>query len=192
MANAYRALGQDDDALAGYDHYLRVDPKNAWVHYQAGEIHLDRGALERASEYFQQALAIVLAESQGDADGALAAYRREFEQHDDACKAVFNAARLLQQRRSPEARALFERAVAINERFAEGHFYLAQARLAAGETDGAVASARAGLEIDRTSSSAPLGHFVLADVAMRQGRLEEAARELEAGTALEQRTRLRR
>ena len=238
MANAYRALGRDDDALAGYEHYLRVDPKNAWVHYQAGEIHLDRGALERASEYFQQALAIdpkvaaarvalgamaitrgdpataergiraalvsnpevrlahfnlgVLAESQGDADGALAAYRREFEQHDDAYKAVFNAARLLQQRRSPEARALFERAVAINERFAEGHFYLAQARLAAGETDGAVASARAGLKIDRTSSSAPLGHFVLADVAMRQGRLDEAAREFEAGTALEQRTRLRR
>lgn len=238
MANAYRALGKDDDALAGYEHYLRVDPKNAWVHYQAGEIHLDRGALDRASEYFRQALAIdpkvaaarvalgamaitrgdpataereiraaleiapdvrlahfnlgVLAESNGDLDGALAAYRREFEQHEDAYKAVFNAARLLQQRRSPEARALFERTVAINGRFAEGHFYLAQARLAAGETDGAVAAARAGLEIDRTSSSAPLGHFVLADVAMRQGRLDDAAREFEAGTALEQRTRLRR
>lgn len=235
MANAYRALGRDAEALAGYEHYLRVDPKNAWVQYQAGEIHLDRGDADRASEYFRQALAIdpkvaparvalgavaimrgdaataereiraalevvpdvrlahfnlgVLAESRGDLDGALAAYRREFELHDDAYKAVFNAARLLQQRGSPEARTLFERAVAINARFAEGHFYLAQAKLAAGDVPGAVTSARAGLAIDGRSPAAPLGHFVLADAAMRQGRLDEAARELEAGKALERRAR---
>ena len=101
---------------------------------------------------------------------------------------MFNAARLLQQRRSPEALGLFERAVAINARFAEGHFYLAQAKLAAGDAAGAAASARAGLALDTRSATAPLGHFVLAEVAMREGRLDDAARELDAGKALEQRT----
>ncbi|MBA3640071.1 MAG: tetratricopeptide repeat protein, partial [Acidobacteria bacterium] len=31
MANAYRRLGQDDAALAGYEHYVTIDPKNAYV-----------------------------------------------------------------------------------------------------------------------------------------------------------------
>ena len=43
MANAYRKLGEDDAALAGYEHYLTIDPKNAHVRYQIGEIYLDRG-----------------------------------------------------------------------------------------------------------------------------------------------------
>ena len=58
MANAYRELGQEDEALAGYEHYLRLDPNNAWVHYQAGEIHLDQGRVDRAEGLFRQALAI--------------------------------------------------------------------------------------------------------------------------------------
>jgi arylsulfatase A-like enzyme/Tfp pilus assembly protein PilF len=130
----------------------------------------------------------VLAETRGDVDAALAAYRKEFELHDDAYKAMFNAARLLQQRGAgADALALFERAVTVNARFAEGHFYLAQARLAAGDLDGAATAARAGLTLDRASSTAPLGHFVLADVAMRQGRMAEAAKEFEHGKALERR-----
>jgi tetratricopeptide (TPR) repeat protein len=101
---------------------------------------------------------------------------------------MFNAARLLQQRGAgADALALFERAVTVNARFAEGHFYLAQARLAAGDLDGAATAARAGLTLDRASSTAPLGHFVLADVAMRQGRMAEAAKEFEHGKALERR-----
>jgi arylsulfatase A-like enzyme/Tfp pilus assembly protein PilF len=234
MANAYRALGRDAEALAGYEHYLRVDPKNAWVHYQAGEIHLDGGNVDRAAAYFRQSLALdetvaparvalgvvaftrgdattadreirqalatrpdvrlahynlgVIAEARGDMAAAEAAYRRELELHADAYKAVFNLARILQQRGDAAAALpLFERAVVINQRFAEGHLYLAQARLAAGHTAGAAEAARTGLELAPASDTAPLGHFVLADVAMRAGRLDEAERELERGRALEQR-----
>jgi tetratricopeptide (TPR) repeat protein len=43
MANAYRRLGRDDAALAGYERYIQIDPKNAYVRYQIGEIYLDRG-----------------------------------------------------------------------------------------------------------------------------------------------------
>ena len=55
MANAYRQLGRDDAALAGYEHYLTIDPKNAHVRYQMGEIYLDRGDMARAEQNFQQA-----------------------------------------------------------------------------------------------------------------------------------------
>ena len=77
--------------------------------------------------------------------------------------------------------------MAVNARFAEGHFYLAQARLVGGDLDGAASAARAGLAIDARSATAPLGHFVLADVAMQAGQLDEAARQLERGKALEAR-----
>lgn len=195
--------GARERAAEYFQQALAIDPKVAAARVALGAMAITRGDPATAEREIRAALATnpevrlahfnlgVLAESQGDADGALAAYRREFAQHDDAYKAVFNAARILLQRKSPEARALLERAVSLNARFAEGHFYLARARLAGGDLAGAATSARAGLAIDRTSSSAPLGHFVLADVAMRQGRLDDAAREFESGTALERRTRLR-
>lgn len=192
--------GATDRASEYFRQALAIDPKVASARVALGVVALNRGDSVAAERDLRAALEIspdvrlahfnlgVIAEGRGDVDAALAAYRQEFARHDDAYKAIFNAARLLQQRRSPEARALFERAVTINSRFAEGHFYLAQARLAAGDAAGAAAAARAGLALDRTSATAPLGHFVLAEVAMREGRLDDAARELDAGKALEQRT----
>lgn len=191
--------GATDRASEYFRQALAIDPKVASARVALGVVALNRGDTAAAERDLRAALEVsadvrlahfnlgVIAEGRGDADAALAAYREEFARHDDAYKAIFNAARLLQQRRSPEARALFERAVTINTRFAEGHFYLAQAKLAAGDAAGAAASARAGLALDRTSATAPLGHFVLAEVAMREGRLDDAARELDAGKALEQR-----
>jgi len=190
--------GALDRASVYFQQALAIDPKVAAARVALGAVALTQGDAATAEREIRAALDItpdvrlahfnlgVLAEGKGDIDGALAAYRQEFTRHDDAYKAMFNAARLLQQRRNPEALALFERAVASNARFAEGHFYLAQAKLAAGDVDGAAQSARAGLALDRASATAPLGHFVLADVLMRAGRLDEAARELDAGKALEQ------
>lgn len=192
--------GEFDRASGYFRQALDIDPKVASARVALGVVALNRGDAATAERELRAALDVapdvrlahfnlgVIAESRGDADAALAAYREEIARHDDAYKAVFNAARLLQQRRSPEALGLFERAVAINARFAEGHFYLAQAKLAAGDAAGAAASARAGLALDTRSATAPLGHFVLAEVAMREGRLDDAARELDAGKALEQRT----
>lgn len=196
--------GAADRAAEYFRQALAIDPKVASARVALGAIALTAGDAATAEREIRAALDItpdvrlahfnlgVLAEGKGDVDGALAAYRQEFARHDDAYKAMFNAARLLQQRRNPEARTLFERAVAVNARFAEGHFYLAQAQLAAGEVEAAAVSARAGLALDRGSATAPLGHFVLAEVAMRQGRLDEAARELDAGKAIEQRLAPRR
>jgi len=56
IAAAYRRLGDDDAALAGFEHYLTIDPKDAYVRYQMGEIWLDRGNLDRAEQLFHEAL----------------------------------------------------------------------------------------------------------------------------------------
>jgi arylsulfatase A-like enzyme/tetratricopeptide (TPR) repeat protein len=56
IAAAYRRLGDDDAALAGFEHYLRIDPKDAYVRYQMGEIWLDRGDLDRAEQLFRESL----------------------------------------------------------------------------------------------------------------------------------------
>lgn len=58
MAGAYRNLGDDDAALAGFERYLTIDPKDPYVRYQMGEIYLDRGDLDRAEQEFRRALEI--------------------------------------------------------------------------------------------------------------------------------------
>lgn len=234
MANSYRALGQDEAALAGYEHYLRVDPKNAWVHYQAGEVCLDRNDLQAAEAHFNQAIAIdpkvaaarnalgtmafrrgdvsgaekliraalvdkpdvrlahfnlgLIAEAVGDSAKAAQEYTRELELHDTAYRAAFNLARLHQrENRHGEALTYFERAVAINPRFGEGHFYLAKAQLDTGRLESALASARKGLEINRQGRVAAMGYFVIADVFARQGKMAAAERAFSQGRAVESR-----
>jgi arylsulfatase A-like enzyme/Tfp pilus assembly protein PilF len=184
---------------------LAIDPKVAPARVALGAVAITRGDVAAAEREIQAALAArpdvrlahfnlgVLAESRGDRAAALAAYRQELALHDDAYRAMFNAARLLQQQGDVAgARQLLERAVAVNDRFAEGFFYLAQARLAGGDAAGAARAAREGLALDGRSATAPLGHFVLADVAMRAGRMDEASREFERGKALETQAGARR
>lgn len=192
--------GESDRAERYFADALAIDPKVAPARVALGVLAFRRGDAATADREIRAALAArpdvrlahfnlgILAEARGDTEAALASYREEYTQHDDAYKAIFNAARLLQQRGDTAgALPLLERAVSINARFAEGQFYLAQARLAAGQIDQAADAARAGLALvgRRPDATAPLGHFVLADVAMRRGRLEEAAAELARGQALE-------
>jgi len=115
MANAYRALGRDDEALAGYEHYLRVDPKNAWVQYQAGEIHLDKGDTDRAAGYFRDALAIdgkvasarvalgAIAITRGDAAAAEREIRAALDAAPEVRLAHFNLGVLAEARGDTEA-----------------------------------------------------------------------------------------
>ena len=236
MANSYRAIGNDQAAMAGYQQYLRVDPKNAYVHYQMGEIDLDRGDRASAERRFRDALAIdakvapahvalgvmafnrgelpaaereikkalelkpdarlahfnlaLIAETRTDWQTAESEYRRELQLHPDAYKAAFNLSRLYERigNRSAEIGALQE-SIAANDAFAEGYLYLARASLDGGDLDQAAAMARKGLDLDPRSAQAPLGHYVLADVFSKRGRMADAQRELSAGRALETRAR---
>ena len=150
MANAYRALGQDEAAQAGYEHYLRVDPKNAWVHYQLGEICLDRNDLACADARFARALEIdpKVAPAR-NALGALAFRRGDLvsaEQHIRAALAD-----------KPDVRL--------------AHFNLALIAEAAGDTAAASREYARELELHDTAFRAA---FNLARLHQREGRHVEA------------------
>jgi arylsulfatase A-like enzyme/Tfp pilus assembly protein PilF len=235
MANAYRRLGRDDAALAGYEHYLTLDPKNAHVHYQIGEIYLDRDDIPRAERSFRRALDIdkrvaparnalgaiavkrgdlatgeretraaiaikatvrlahfnlgVIAEERGELASAEAEYKTEIELYPDGYRAAFNLSRIYErQNRINEQIARLKQSITANPLFAEGHFYLAKAYLDTGTNlPEAMSLARKGLEIDSRSPVAPLGHFVMAGVLLKQGQPAAAAAELARGNALEAR-----
>jgi arylsulfatase A-like enzyme/tetratricopeptide (TPR) repeat protein len=120
-------------------------------------------------------------EGQGQIDKAIAAYQAELSTNPKAYRAAFNAAKLMQQSGRPkDALALFRNVVEIDPTFGVGQLYLAKALLDAGDLDGAERWARAGLTNKPEPRMAPLGHYVLADVYERQGRVADARREVEA------------
>lgn len=110
MAMAYRHLGEDRAALAGFEHYLTIDPKNAYVRYQMGEILLDRGDPQGAEQQFRAALAIddkvapaknalgALAFERGDLPEAERLIREAIALRDDVRLARYNLALVAEAR----------------------------------------------------------------------------------------------
>jgi predicted negative regulator of RcsB-dependent stress response len=68
--------------------------------------------------------------------------------------------------------------------FAIGRLYLAKVLLDTGDLPGAEREAKAGLSLSPDPELAPLGHYVLADVYNRQGRVAEARSQQRAGDRL--------
>jgi tetratricopeptide (TPR) repeat protein len=103
-------MGQDDAALAGYEHYLTIDPKNAHVRYQMGEIFLAKGDNAKAEENFKLAIAInpreapalnalgVFAFQRGDLAGAERQIRAALEAKSTVRLAHFNLALIAEER----------------------------------------------------------------------------------------------
>ena len=48
MANVYRTIGKDDEALVGYRRLLELDPRNAQAHQAVAQVLVDHGKLEEA------------------------------------------------------------------------------------------------------------------------------------------------
>ena len=129
----------------------------------------------------------LLAEERGDGREAVRLYQRELELHPQSFKAEFNLGLLLGALgdRPGEAAAL-ERAIEINREFAQGHFFLAKTFLDSNRRlDRAMELARRGLELNPAPDLAPMGHFLLADIYSRLGRVREAESELATARALQ-------
>jgi tetratricopeptide (TPR) repeat protein len=127
-------------------------------------------------------------EEQQQPDRAIAAYEAELRHNARAYRAAFNLAKLLQRvGKKREAVERFRMAVELEPAFATGQLYLAKALLDVGDLAGAEAWAKKGLLGQPDRQMAPLGHYVLADVYNRQGRLAEAEREVARARRLQQR-----
>jgi tetratricopeptide (TPR) repeat protein len=113
-------------------------------------------------------------------------YREELEQFADNGRARFNLAQLARQRGDQAAFLAELRASTVKApEFGPAFFFLAREELRAGRLDAAADLARKGLDVDRRSRVAPLGHYVLADVYNRQGKPKEAAEEVAKARRIE-------
>jgi arylsulfatase A-like enzyme/tetratricopeptide (TPR) repeat protein len=125
-------------------------------------------------------------EERGEKSQAIEEYKAEVQAHPTEYRANFNLAKLLLgEGRGEDAVSRFEAAVSSNPDFGTGFLYLAKAQLDQGDLEGATASARRGLAAHPETGVAPLGHYVLADVFTRQGRGQDAAREVALARRLE-------
>jgi arylsulfatase A-like enzyme/Tfp pilus assembly protein PilF len=181
---------------------LQVEPKMAAARNALGVVALNTGDLTGAEREIRGALEMkpdvrlahfnlaLLAEKRGDVVTAQAEYHKELELHPANFKAAFNLGKLYEaQHRPADQEAAFRQAIAINADFGEGYFYLAKLLLDEGQRlDEAVTLAKKGLAVAPTSTYAPLGHYVLADLYSRMGRRAEAAAEAQKGRALERRS----
>jgi arylsulfatase A-like enzyme/Flp pilus assembly protein TadD len=162
-----------------------------------GECYLDQKRLDEAEKALLEAVAKrptletahfnlgLVYEERGERDKAIAAYEKELAAHAKAYRAAFNLAKLLQVTGRPrEAMERFQQVAALAPDFAIGRLYLAKVLLDTNDLPGAEREAKAGLALTPEASMAPLGHYVLADVYNRQGRVAEARSQQRAGDRL--------
>jgi len=195
IAAAYRRLGDDDAALAGFEHYLTIDPKDAYVRYQMGEIWLDRGELDRAEKLFREALEMdshvaaaknalgAIAFQRGDIEGARRLVTEALALRSDVRLAHYNLA-LIAEKRGDVATAEREylEELEIHPEAYKAAFNLSRIYAQTGERS---------LEIDALTQALDGnpqfadGHFFLARAYVGAGsNLDEAARLARKGLEL--------
>ena len=190
-----------DKAIVHFEAAISIDPEHSsMAHNLLGAALLDQKNLVRAEESLLKALELrpripdahynlgLLYEEKGDLNRAMEEYKKEIEIHPGAHPAHFNLALLYGKMGllREQVRELRE-AIQAEPGFARAYLFLAKAYLDLNENfEEAVGLAKKGLELEPEAESAPLGHYVLADIYNRLGRWAEYSAELEKGRALEQ------
>jgi choline-sulfatase len=127
MANAYRALGRDQEAMVGYRRFMELDPKNAQIRFEAAQILIDNGKLQDAEAELRHALALepklaaarnalgVVALRRGDAAAAERDIRAAIAEKPDVRLAHYNLALLAEQQGDlPRAIAEYSREIELH------------------------------------------------------------------------------
>jgi len=201
VGEIYMDRGDIAKAEVNFKEALAIDRHVVAARNALGAIAFQRGDVTTAEREIRASLEAkpdlrlahynlaLIAEQRGDTATAEAEYKKELEMHEHSFKAAFNLGRLYERTGNTNARlAALKQSIEANPTFAEGHFYLAQAYLETGtHLPEAITLARKGLELAPDSAVAPLGHFVIAGVLLKQGQEAAAAAELAKGRALESR-----
>ena len=198
LATLYVDLGRLEEAKKSFGEALAVNPKQAAALNGLGAIAFQVGDLPNAEALVRQALELEprlrtgaynlarIREARGDAAGAETLYRHELLTYPDNGRARFNLAQLRRARGDRQGYlGELGACVAKAPEFGACYFYLAREELDAGRLDGAADLAKRGLAAQPRSDTAPLGHFVLADVYSRRGQAAQAAEEADKGRKLE-------
>ncbi len=198
LATLYLDLGKETDARKTFEEALKHNPKMGAAYNSLAALAFERGEMAEAERLVCKGLELEddvrssrfnlgrILEARGDLAGAEKLYREELARFADNGRARFNLAQIARQRGDragflAELRESTEKAPDFGPAF----FFLAREELEAGRLDAAAELARKGLEVDKGSKVAPLGHYVLADVYNRQGKRAEARDEVTKARRIE-------
>jgi Flp pilus assembly protein TadD len=198
LATLYLDMGRLGEAKSSFSEALAANPKQAAALNGLGAIAFQAGDLQKAETLVRQALALEprlrtgrynlarIREARGDAASAEGLYRDELQTYADNGRARFNLAQLRRARGDrPGYLAELDDCVKQASEFGACYFFLAREELDAGRLDPAADLAARGLEAQPRSDTAPLGHFVLADVYSRRGQARKAEQEAAKGRKLQ-------
>ncbi|MGE5244343.1 MAG: sulfatase-like hydrolase/transferase [Betaproteobacteria bacterium] len=186
MANAYRALGKDEEAMVGYRRFMQLDPKNAQIRYEAAQILLDNGQLDEAQKQLERALELeptlaaarnalgVVALKHGDTATAEKDIAEAIAAKPDVRLAHFNLALLAEQRGDLQrAVAEYQKEIELHPSSYKAEFNLGQLYGRIGDPDGQMAAYRKAIDMNPDFAE---GHLYLAKAYLDAGRnLDEAA-----------------
>jgi arylsulfatase A-like enzyme/Tfp pilus assembly protein PilF len=201
LGEVYLETKDLDKAIAHFEQAIEIDPEHSSMAYNnLGAALLDKKELEKSEQALFKAIELrpripdahynlgLLYEEKGDPKRAMEEYKKEIEIHPGAHPAHFNLALLYGKMGllREEVQELQE-AIKAEKSFARAYLFLAKAYLDLNENfDQAIELAKKGLALEPEAESAPLGHYVLADIYNRLGRWADYSAELERGRALEQ------
>ncbi|HEY7289833.1 MAG TPA: sulfatase-like hydrolase/transferase [Vicinamibacterales bacterium] len=185
MANAYRALGKDEEAMLGYRRFMELDPKNAQIRYEAAQILIDDGKLAEAAVELKQALTLepklaaarnalgVLALKHGDVDGAEREIRAAIGLKEDVRLAHFNLALLAEERHDyPLAVSEYREEITRHPNSYKAAYNLGLLYGRIGDRDGQIQAYKQAIDMN---PSFPEGHLFLAKAYLDSGQhLDEA------------------
>jgi choline-sulfatase len=195
MANAYRALGRDEEAMIGYRRFMELDPKNAQIRYETAQILLDNGKLDEAQVELTHALTLepklaaarnalgVLALRRGDLAGAEREIRSAIAEKPDVRLAHYNLALLAEQQGDfQRAIAEYTQEIELHDNSYKAAFNLGRVYEHVGDRRGQIESFRKAIEMNPSFAE---GHLYLAKAYLDQEQnLDEAVRLARKGIEL--------
>ena len=195
MANAYRQLGRDEEALVGYRRFMELDPRNAQIRYEAAQILIDRGDFAEARAELQEALKLqpsmaaarnalgIVALKTGDVPGAEKEIRSAIGLKSDVRLAHFNLALLAEQRGDLSAAIdEYKREIQLYPASYKAEFNLGRLYEQVGDVPAQLDAYKKAIEMNPNFAE---GHLFLAKLYLDLGqKLDEAVRLAQKGLEL--------
>jgi tetratricopeptide (TPR) repeat protein len=172
MANAYRRLGRDDEALVGYRRFLELDPRNPQVRYQVAQILIDReqyadarrellAALDQEPKLAAARNALgVIAINEGNLSAAEQEIREAIRQRADVRLAHFNLAVIAESRGDvATAQQHYMKEIELHDRSFKAWFNLGRLYERLGDRDRQIQALEGAVEANPSFAE---GYFYLA------------------------------
>lgn len=187
LADTLVAEGRIDEAIAGYERFLKSDPKNAQILYRLAEVELDAGRDDGAAENFTKTLDAepktaraevglgVVAFRKGDVDAAKASLARALAIDAKARWARYNLALIAESEHDVTAAVADYRAEI--DAYPDAYKSLFNMGRLLGKTGDAAGAVEALRRCVDHQPEWPIGRFYLAQALLQSGELDGAKKE---------------